>query len=222
MLQKTWQFLFQALLKTLSPHLPQLWPLLYSIPRPWSSIGCCKSISATLIPTKCQPGPPTHSSSRGASCPVAAETYGHLLHSTDHFCLHVEFCPSPWMDKDLPRSALPFYWCCLLSSSSKFDGKPCIPIQYLKTLVSVKIHPKCQAGQPDWAVLFLLLIQGLTRFPSSPQTSLSHQQQFQSPREKRPTSQVGKETNPSTRSFRFAFLSMHWLSYLRSLYNLQN
>ena len=43
---------FCCRLKTLSLHLPHLRPLLHCIPRPQSSTGCCKSISATLIPTK--------------------------------------------------------------------------------------------------------------------------------------------------------------------------
>lgn len=48
----------------------------------------------------------------------------------------------------------------------KFDCQSHIPIQYLKTLVSVKIYPKLCATQPDLAVLSLLLIQARVASPA--------------------------------------------------------
>lgn len=187
--------MFQALLRTLSPQLPQLWPLLYSIPRPWSSIQCFNSISATLIPTKVSQDLQPTPSQWEPSCPMASETYGHLLHSTDHFCFHVEFCPSPWMDKDLPHSALPFIGvaCCLLSSM--FDSKLCNPNTVPQNSGFCQNTPQMSSQPASLACCLSIINTRLTRFPNSWQTSLSYQQQIQSPREKRPTNQ---KTNPGT------------------------
>lgn len=121
-----------------------------------------KAASAAVNPSRLHPflpnvsqDPPTHSSPRSSHAQWPQKPLLYLHHSTDHVYVDSASCPRPQIDKGLSHAALPFDWCCLLSSS-KFDSKSRIPIPCLKTLVSVKICPEFHATQPDLAVLSLL------------------------------------------------------------------
>lgn len=155
-LQKTWQFFVSGTAKDL--ELTSLsCGLFFSTPSQDHKVASA-AVNPSQLPSflpNVRQDPPTHSSTRSLHAQWPQKLIPYLCHSTDHFYVYSASCPSPQMDKDLSHAALPFHWCCLLSSS-KFDGKSRIPIPCLKTLASVKIHPEFHATQSDLAVLSVL------------------------------------------------------------------
>lgn len=140
------------------------------------STSCCKTTSDMLLATERQPTaqPIPAVRSPRAQSPQKPMHFSFTARITSVFTKHF---PQPLDEQGSIPSC--FAFSLVLFIVFKFDCKSHIPMQYLKTLVSVKTDPKLHTTQPDLAVLSLFLINtSPSCLPGSWRTSLSYQQQI--------------------------------------------